>query len=201
MGLLSLVWRRRRRVGTNAPAAAAEQPAADTVTPRPAPGRLGRVVADVLRMILIPTLVIAVPLWFMLVALTPIPVFCVVALPLLLLDTLVVSYSVVWLVYLALAQTDPPPSATPPGRNWLRRLVDGLVNATPLLPYRPSRVITITWYTLQCAIQVVRVFFPAIFDWSYRYVPPVDMLTLLLHVQTKLTLSHCTARNTVESWF
>lgn len=163
MGILSIL---------RSPAPPAEPPpvVADTITPRPRPGRLGRLVAQTLRLVLVPIVALGLPLWSVLLVLTPLPVFCVVAFPLLLLDTLLVSYAIAWLVYLALAQTDPPPSSVPPGRSWLRSAIAAIANAVPILPYSPIRVAKVTFITLQSVSQVVGVFFPAIFDWSYRYV-------------------------------
>lgn len=179
MGILSLVWRSSKPaadassatpVASTMSTPSVPPPPGDTVSPRPRPGRLARLLTDTLRIVLVPVVVVGLPLWPVALVLSVLPVFCVVAFPLLLLDTLLVSYGIAWLVYLALAQTDPPPLAAASDPSHLRSAWLALVNALPVLPYSPVHVFKIALITLQSSTQVVRMFFPAIFDWSYRYV-------------------------------
>jgi hypothetical protein len=80
--------------------------------------------------------------------------------PLFLLLTVLLLYSVAWFSYLTLAQADPPSSAK-----------SGTITLfLPFLPYSPLRCLKVNWAAAQYAMSAIKVVLPAVLDWSYRRV-------------------------------
>lgn len=121
---------------------------------------VSRLVATFLRVLLLPVICIGIPLWPILGALCAVPLIGIFTIPLFLLTTLLLLYSVAWFSYLVLAQADPPAS--------VQR--GALANYLPFLPYSPLRCLKINWAAFLYASSTIRVVVPAILDWSYRRV-------------------------------
>ncbi|KDN50409.1 hypothetical protein K437DRAFT_293616 [Tilletiaria anomala UBC 951] len=145
-----------------------------------------------LRAFLIPIIVCGVPAWPVLGMLCIVPIVGMFTVPIFLLLTVTLMYSIAWLSYLVLAQSDPPPAPSP--SSLLANATSSLSNESgasgdspasgsssngngsssthylPFLPYSPLRCLKINWAALQYASTLLRVALPAIFDWSYRRV-------------------------------
>jgi acetyl esterase/lipase len=92
--------------------------------------------------------------------------------PLFILLTVLLMYSIAWLSYLMLAQDDPPASSV---SSILSPALDGTPaaptmtkNYLPFLPFSPLRCVKVNWAALQYAATVLRVAVPTVFDWCYR---------------------------------
>lgn len=117
-------------------------------------------VATFLRVSLLPVICIGAPLWPIVGLLCAVPVIGIFAIPLFLLLTLLLLYSVAWFSYLLLAQADPPASSKQ----------GTLAPYLPFLPYSPLRCLKINWAALLYASSAIKVALPAVLDWSYRRV-------------------------------
>ncbi|PWN38379.1 uncharacterized protein FA14DRAFT_159976 [Meira miltonrushii] len=117
-------------------------------------------VATFLRVSLLPVICIGAPLWPIVGLLCAVPVIGIFAIPLFLLLTLLLLYSVAWFSYLLLAQADPPASSKQ----------GTFAPYLPFLPYSPLRCLKINWAALLYASSAVKVALPAVLDWSYRRV-------------------------------
>ncbi|PWN44548.1 alpha/beta-hydrolase [Ceraceosorus guamensis] len=119
--------------------------------------RISRLVASFLRIVLVPTILFGVPLWPFLGLLCAVPFVGIITIPLFLLLSVLLLYSIAWFSYLLLAQADPPASIS--ASSYL-----------PFLPYSPMRCLKVNWAAFQYATTAVTVVIPAVLDWSYRRV-------------------------------
>ena len=87
------------------------------------------------------------------------PLLCS-TIPLFLLLTVLLFYSVAWFSYLILAQADPPASS----QN------GSIAPFLPFLPYSPLRCLKVNWAAALYASSAIKVALPAVLDWSYRRV-------------------------------
>ncbi|KAJ1033911.1 hypothetical protein NDA16_000119 [Ustilago loliicola] len=125
------------------------------------PKRSQRYLALLLKPIVLPALAIALPAWPPLAAACAIPVIGVMAIPILLLISVLLLYAVAWICYLFLAQKDLPATWTNAHR-WSPR------NFCPFLPINPIRCAKVDLAAFRYTVTAFRIIFPAIFDWSYR---------------------------------
>ncbi|KIS68209.1 uncharacterized protein UMAG_03789 [Mycosarcoma maydis] len=125
------------------------------------PKRSQRVLALILKPIVLPALAIALPAWPLLAAACAIPVIGVMAIPILLLISVLLLYAVAWICYLFLAQKDLPATWTN-ARRWSPR------NFFPFVPINPIRCAKVDLAAFRYTLTAFRLIFPAIFDWSYR---------------------------------
>lgn len=125
------------------------------------PKRSQRYLALLLKPIVLPALAIALPAWPLLAAACAIPVIGVMAIPILLLISVLLLYAVAWICYLFLAQKDLPATWTNAHR-WSPR------NFCPFLPINPIRCAKVDLAAFRYTVTAFRIIFPAIFDWSYR---------------------------------
>ncbi|SPO28107.1 uncharacterized protein UTRI_04498_B [Ustilago trichophora] len=125
------------------------------------PKRSQRYLALLLKPIVLPALAIALPAWPLLAAACAIPVVGVMAIPILLLISVLLLYVVAWICYLFLAQKDLPATWTNVHR-WSPR------NFAPFLPINPIRCAKVDLAAFRYTLTAFRIIFPAIFDWSYR---------------------------------
>ncbi|SNX85204.1 uncharacterized protein MEPE_03913 [Melanopsichium pennsylvanicum] len=125
------------------------------------PKRSQRYLALLLKPVVLPALAIALPAWPLLAAACAIPVIGVMAIPILLLISILLLYAVAWMCYLLLAQNDLPATWTNAHR-WSPR------NFCPFLPLNPIRCAKVDLAAFRYTLTAFRIFFPAIFDWSYR---------------------------------
>lgn len=125
------------------------------------PKRSQRYLALLLKPVVLPALVIALPAWPLLAAACAIPVIGVMAIPILLLISVLLLYAVAWICYLFLAQKDLPATWTNAHR-WSPR------NFAPFLPINPIRCAKVDLAAFRYTVTAFRIVFPAIFDWSYR---------------------------------
>ncbi|SPC62734.1 uncharacterized protein UHOD_05763 [Ustilago sp. UG-2017b] len=125
------------------------------------PKRSQRYIALILKPIVLPALAIAMPAWPLLAAACAIPVIGVMAIPILLLISVLLLYVVTWICYLFLAQKDLPATWTNTHR-WSPR------NFCPFLPINPIRCAKVDLAACRYTVTAFRIIFPAIFDWSYR---------------------------------
>jgi hypothetical protein len=123
-----------------------------------ATGRISVLVGTFLRVLLMPVILIGVPAWPIVGLLCAVPIVGIFAIPLFILLTLLLLYSVAWFSYLVLAQADPPASSQH----------GSLAPYLPFLPYSPVRCLKINWAAFMYASSTVRVALPAVLDWSYR---------------------------------
>lgn len=123
-------------------------------------GGISRWVATFLRVSLLPVICIGAPLWPIIGLSCAVPVIGIFAIPLFLLLTLLLLYSVAWFSYLLLAQADPPASSKQ----------GTLAPYLPFLPFSPLRCLKINWAALLYASSAIKVALPAVLDWSYRRV-------------------------------
>ncbi|UZJ54327.1 hypothetical protein CBS101457_003647 [Exobasidium rhododendri] len=120
---------------------------------------ISRLVGSFLRVVLIPLILVGIPVWPILGLLCIVPIIGIITIPLFLLLTILLLYSVAWFSYLTLAQADPP------------GIKDGIITTfLPFLPYSPLRCLKVNWAAALYAISACRVVLPAILDWSYRRV-------------------------------
>lgn len=108
-------------------------------------------------LVLVAVVLVGLPLWPILVVSCVVPPLAMLSFPVLLLDTLLVAYSIAWLTYLLLAPSDAAPFAHSS-------------NHKLLLPYDPLQVARTNRLALRYVSQMFRLVVPAIFDWPYRYV-------------------------------
>ncbi|EST08021.1 hypothetical protein PSEUBRA_002416 [Kalmanozyma brasiliensis GHG001] len=125
------------------------------------PKRSQRYLALLLKPIVLPALAIALPAWPLLAAACAIPVIGVMAIPILLLISVLLLYAVAWICYLFLAQKDLPATWTNAHR-WSPR------NICPFVPINPIRCAKVDLAAFRYVVTAFRILFPAIFDWSYR---------------------------------
>lgn len=125
------------------------------------PKRSQRYLALLLKPIVLPALAVALPAWPLLAAACAIPVIGVMAIPILLLVSVLLLYAVAWICYLFLAQKDLPATWTNVHR-WSPR------NFCPFLPINPIRCAKVDLAAFRYTVTAFRIVFPAIFDWSYR---------------------------------
>ncbi|SPO28620.1 uncharacterized protein UTRI_04498 [Ustilago trichophora] len=125
------------------------------------PKRSQRYLALLLKPIVLPALAIALPAWPLLAAACAIPVIGVMAIPILLLISVLLLYVVAWICYLFLAQKDLPATWTNVHR-WSPR------SFAPFLPINPIRCAKVDLAAFRYTLTAFRIIFPAIFDWSYR---------------------------------
>ncbi len=125
------------------------------------PKRSQRYLALLLKPIVLPALAIALPAWPLLAAACAIPVIGVMAIPILLLISVLLLYTVAWICYLFLARR----TFQRRGRN-----APPMVAAQhlPLCPHQPDPVRQSRPRRLPIHRPAFRIVFPAIFDWSYR---------------------------------
>lgn len=120
-----------------------------------------RFFALVLKPVVLPALALALPAWPLLAAACAIPIIGVMAIPILLLISVLLLYAVAWICYLFLAQKDLPATWTNAHR-WSPR------NFCPFLPLNPIRCAKVDLAAFRYTVTAFRIIFPAIFDWSYR---------------------------------
>lgn len=125
------------------------------------PKRSQRYFALILKPIVLPALAVALPAWPLLAAACAIPVIGVMAIPILLLISVLLLYAVAWICYLFLAQKDLPATWTNAHR-WSPR------NIAPFVPINPIRCAKVDLAAFRYTVTAFRIIFPAIFDWSYR---------------------------------
>ncbi|CAO1613400.1 unnamed protein product [Sympodiomycopsis kandeliae] len=121
-------------------------------------GRISRWTATFLRLALTPVLLFGVPAWPFLAISCAIPIISLATIPLFLLLSLLLLYSISWFTYLVLAQADAPSLDT------------GRTRFLPFLPYSPSKCVKVTWATVVYSATALRLALPAALDWSYRRV-------------------------------
>ncbi|TKY89924.1 hypothetical protein EX895_001221 [Sporisorium graminicola] len=125
------------------------------------PKRSQRIFALLLKPIVLPALVLALPAWPLLAAACAIPVIGVMAIPILLLISVLLLYVLAWICYLFLAQKDLPATWTN-ARRWSPR------SLLPFVPINPVRCAKVDLAAFRYVVTAFRVVFPAVFDWSYR---------------------------------
>lgn len=125
------------------------------------PKRSQRYLALLLKPVVIPALALALPAWPLLAVACAIPVIGVMAIPILLLISVLLLYAIAWICYLFLAQRDLPATWTNVHR-WSPR------NFCPFLPINPIRCAKVDLAAFRYTVTAFRLVFPAIFDWSYR---------------------------------
>ncbi|SJX64039.1 uncharacterized protein SRS1_14694 [Sporisorium reilianum f. sp. reilianum] len=125
------------------------------------PKRSQRILALLLKPIVLPALALALPAWLLLAAACAVPVIGVMAIPILLLMSVLLLYAVAWMCYLLLAQKDLPATWTN-ARPWSPR------NMVPFVPLNPVRCAKVDLAAFRYVVTAFRIVFPAIFDWSYR---------------------------------
>lgn len=130
-------------------------------TPPVLPKRTQRAFALLLKPLVLPALAIALPAWPLLAAACAIPVIGVMAIPILLLISVLLLYVIAWICYLFLAQRDLPATWTNAHR-WSPR------NFFPFVPINPIRCAKVDLAAFRYTVTAFRLIFPAIFDWSYR---------------------------------
>lgn len=123
------------------------------------PSRFSRWTARFLRVSLLPAILIGVPLWPILAISCAVPFLALVTIPLFILLSLFLVYSLSWFTYLVLAQADAPVSER-----------SRLANVLPFLPYSPLKCLKVTWASLLYSSAAIRLLLPAVLDWSYRRV-------------------------------
>ncbi|CDU25319.1 uncharacterized protein SPSC_05153 [Sporisorium scitamineum] len=125
------------------------------------PKRSQRILALLLKPIVLPALALALPAWPLLAAACAIPVIGVMAIPILLLISVLLLYAVAWICYLFWAQKDLP-ATWMNARRWSPR------NFLPFVPINPIRCAKVDLAAFRYVVTTFRIIFPAIFDWSYR---------------------------------
>ncbi len=177
------------------------------------PSHVSRLVAFFLRVLLVPLVLVGLPLWPLLALSCAVPVVALFTIPLFLLLTVLLLYSVAWLSYLVLAQSDVPPpagallhasassgsisgggggSGAQSGES--KTAAAGTTQTTayhhlPFLPYSPLRCLKVNWAAAQYGVALLRLALPAVFDWSYRRV-------MLLGTQQQQSASSKAGRST-----
>lgn len=122
------------------------------------PRALSRWTGNFLRLALLPVLLLGVPTWPILALSCVVPFLSLITVPLFILLSLLLLYSISWFTYLVLAQADAPSS-----HNGANRFL-------PFLPYSPSKCVKVTWATLIYSATALKLALPAALDWSYRRV-------------------------------
>lgn len=133
-------------------------PTSATSSPSRTLGRLSRWTASFLRLALTPVLLLGVPAWPFLALSCAVPFLSLVTVPLFILLSLLLLYSISWFTYLVLAQADAP------------SLDSSRTRFLPFLPYSPSKCVKVTWATLVYSATAFKLALPAALDWSYRRV-------------------------------